>query len=431
MVSINKRGATKTVVIAVALAALALIALGGYRWFKAATTNTYTAFFPVAASLYKGDPVRVLGVNVGTVDSITPRKGDVKVVLRVDKDVDIPADAKAVIVAQSLVTGRFVQLTPVFSSGEKLANNATIPMERTAVPMEWDDIKAQLSKLSESLGPETDGKGSDIVDRGAAAEAVDVLNRNLDGNGEAIRRSVTEMSDLMGTLSANRGDLFGTVRNLQKLTEALSQSHEELVQFNGRIASVSQVLSDNATELGDALEGLSSAVTDVKSFIDRNGAELTESVGKLADATKIVADKDEQLRGLLHSAPNQLANFQNIYNPLTGSLSGVFGLGMGTNLITLLCGTMDSTARPGTTKADIDHCVDVLAPVVSSISMNYPPFLTNPVSAATAKPSQIIYQNADVKARAQAGVARMDEQTRKHNRGSPLESLLVPFGAAG
>lgn len=40
----------------------------------------------------------------------------------------------------------------------------------------------------------------------------------------------------MGTLSANRGDLFGTVRNLQKLTEALSQSHEELVQFNGRIA---------------------------------------------------------------------------------------------------------------------------------------------------------------------------------------------------
>ena len=431
MVSINKRGATKTVVIAVALAALAMIALGGYRWFKAATTNTYTAFFPVAASLYKGDPVRVLGVNVGTVDSITPRKGDVKVVLRVDKDVDIPADAKAVIVAQSLVTGRFVQLTPVFSSGEKLANNATIPMERTAVPMEWDDIKAQLSKLSESLGPETDGKGSDIVDRGAAAEAVDVLNRNLDGNGEAIRRSVTEMSDLMGTLSANRGDLFGTVRNLQKLTEALSQSHEELVQFNGRIASVSQVLSDNATELGDALEGLSSAVTDVKSFIDRNGAELTESVGKLADATKIVADKDEQLRGLLHSAPNQLANFQNIYNPLTGSLSGVFGLGMGTNLITLLCGTMDSTARPGTTKADIDHCVDVLAPVVSSISMNYPPFLTNPVSAATAKPSQIIYQNADVKARAQAGVARMDEQTRKHNRGSPLESLLVPFGAAG
>ena len=101
---------------------------------------------------------------------------------------------------------------------------------------------------------------------------------------------------------------------------------------------------------------------------------------------------------------------------------------MGTNLITLLCGTMDSTARPGTTKADIDHCVDVLAPVVSSISMNYPPFLTNPVSAATAKPSQIIYQNADVKVRAQAGVARMDEQTRKHNRAARWKACSYRSG---
>ena len=431
MVSINRRAAVKSVAIVVAVAAVAVIAFGGYRWFKAATSNTYTAYFPVAASLYKGDPVRVLGVNVGSVDSITPRDGDVKVVLRVDSDVDIPEDAKAVIVAQSLVTGRFVQLTPVYDSGEKLADKATIPMERTVVPMEWDDIKAQLSKLSEALGPQTPCSVTSDVDKGAAAEAVEVLNQNLSGNGQAIRRSVTEMSDLMGTLSANRGDLFGTVRNLQKLTEALSQSHEELVQFNGRIASVSQVLSDNADELGDALTGLNSAVTDVKSFIDRNGAQLTTSVDKLADVTRIVKDKDEQLRGLLHSAPTQLANFQNIYNPLTGSLSGVFGLGMGTNLITLLCGTMDSTARPGTTKADIDHCVDVLAPVVSSISMNYPPIMLNPVSAATATPNQIVYQNNDVRARAKAGVNRIDENTRKHNKGNPLENLLVPFGAAG
>jgi phospholipid/cholesterol/gamma-HCH transport system substrate-binding protein len=431
MMSINTRVVVRIVAIAVAVAAVAVIALGGYRWFKAATTNTYTAYFPVASGLYKGDPVRVLGVNAGTVDAITPRRGDVKVVLRVDKDIDIPKDVTAVIVAQSLVTGRFVQLTPVYESGDRLADNEVIPMERTAVPMEWDDIKAQLTRLSESLGPQTDGAADGPVDRGAAAEAVEVLNENLSGNGQAVRRSITEMSDLMGTLSASRGDLFSTVRNLQKLTEALSQSHEELVQFNGRIASVSQVLSANATELGEALHGLNSAVTDVQAFIDRNGTELTESVSKLADVTKIVADKDEQLRGLLHSAPNQLANFQNIYNPLTGSLSGVFGLGMGANLITLLCGTMDSAARPGTGEADVEHCVDVLAPVLSSISMNYPPFLMNPVSAATATPNQIVYQNNDVKARAKAGVNRLDQQTRKHNRGSPLADLLVPFGAAG
>ena len=124
----------------------------------------------------------------------------------------------------------------------------------------------------------------------------------------------------MGTLSANRGDLFGTVRNLQKLTEALSQSHEELVQFNGRIASVSQVLSDNATELGDALEGLSSAVTD--EVVHRPQRRRTHRIRR--QARRCHQDRRRQGRTtarLLHSAPNQLANFQNIYNPLTGSLS--------------------------------------------------------------------------------------------------------------
>ncbi|NED70021.1 mammalian cell entry protein, partial [Streptomyces sp. SID10244] len=75
---------------------------------------------------------------------VTPRDGDVEIKMQVDKDTPIPADAKAVVVAQSLVSGRFVQLTPVYAGGPKLAASADIPMNRTAVPVEWDDIKKQL-----------------------------------------------------------------------------------------------------------------------------------------------------------------------------------------------------------------------------------------------------------------------------------------------
>ncbi|MDS1113129.1 MlaD family protein [Gordonia westfalica] len=406
-------------VLAVILA-VALV-LVGWKVFTKSTTNTFTAYFAGVASLYKGDPVRVLGVNVGSVSAITPRENDVRVELRVDKSVDIPQDAKAVIVAQSLVSGRFVQLTPVYSGGPEMSDGADIPMDRTAVPMEWDDIKAQLTRLTEAIGPQG-------ADPGSAAKAVNVFDENLEGNGEAINASIREVSDVIGTLAAGSGDLFATIQSLQKLTDALSGSHEQLVQFNGRIASVSSVLADNTTELDEALKGLDAAMTDVQTFIDTNQTALSSSVERLAASTKIVADKDEQVRGVLHSAPNQLANFYNIYNPLSGSLSGVFGLGMGTNLITLLCGTMESTKRPGSTMADVDKCVEILAPVLSSISMNYPPFLTNPVSGANATPDQIEYQNASVEARARAGVTRLDDETRRGNRDSPLGDLLVPFG---
>ncbi|NMO04730.1 MCE family protein [Gordonia sp. TBRC 11910] len=404
-------------------AVVVIIALGfaGYYGYTAATKNKITAYFASVSGLYNGDPVRVVGVNIGHVTSITPQPDAVKVTMELDKDVKIPADAKAVIVEQSLVSGRFIQLTPVYTTGATLAGGTDIPMERTAVPMEWDDVKKQLTRLTDAVGP----KGSDP---GTVSKAVDVGYDNLAGNGKAINSSIKELSDVMGTLSAGRGDLFATIRSLQKLTDTLSTSHEQLVQFNGRIASVSSVLADNTTALNGALHNLDSALTDIKSFIDTNGTTLSDSIKRLSTATTVLRTKDEQVQGLLHSGPTQLANFYNIYNPLFGSLSGIFGLGMGSNLVTLLCGTMQANDRPGQDEADIGKCVDTIAPLFASFTMNYPPFLVNPVTGVNARPDQIKYQNASVKERAQTDIRQLDTQTRTDNGNTTIGNLLVPYG---
>ncbi|RPA56856.1 MCE family protein [Gordonia oryzae] len=406
------------------LVLLVLLVVAGYFGYHRVTNTRLTAYFATTTGLYNGDPVRVLGVNVGHVTSITPRSGDVKVEMDVDRSVKIPADARAVVVAQSLVSGRFIQLTPVYSSGPQMTDGTDIPMERTAVPMEWDQVKQQLQRLTDAVGPNG-------ADPGAAARAIDVGAQNLDGAGQSINNSITQLSDVMGTLASGRDDLFTTIRNLQKLTDALSSSHEQMMQFNGRIASVSSVLADNTDQLNDALHNLDSAMTDVQNFINTNQNSLTGAVSRLAQTTGILAAKDEQMRGLLHSAPNQLANFYNIYNPLTGSLSGVFGLGMGNNLITLLCGTMEANNRPGQSQVDIDKCVDTLAPVLQSIAVAYPPFMSNPVNGINATPGQVTYQDADVAARARQGIRNQDAATRRADGGGPLADLLVPWGGAG
>ena len=80
--------------------------------------KTITAYFPTATAIYPGDEVRVSGVKVGTIDSIKPEGTQTKMTLKVDRDVPIPADAKAVIVAQNLVAARYVQLTPAYRSGD-------------------------------------------------------------------------------------------------------------------------------------------------------------------------------------------------------------------------------------------------------------------------------------------------------------------------
>src|SRR4051794_28054703 len=85
-----------------------------------------TAHFPRTISIYEGSAVKVLGVPVGAVDKVTPSGTDVVVEMHYDKDIDVPADAQAVIVSPSIVGDRYIQLTPVYESGPKLADGAVL-----------------------------------------------------------------------------------------------------------------------------------------------------------------------------------------------------------------------------------------------------------------------------------------------------------------
>ena len=120
-------------------------------WWKHVTRNTYIAYFPNTNGVYTGDEIRILGVAVGTIDKIEPQPNAAKVTFSVESQYSLPADVKAAVLSPSLVTSRAIQLVPVYSGGPKLADGATIPQERTAVPVEWDDLRKQLEKLLPEL----------------------------------------------------------------------------------------------------------------------------------------------------------------------------------------------------------------------------------------------------------------------------------------
>ena len=359
---------------AAVVAIIAALIIGG-KVVNNLRYNTYTAYFKATSGMFVGDPVKIIGVEVGKVSSITPRTGDVRVRFTVDSSRTLPKNASAYIVADSLVGGRFIQVTPVYHGGDKLGDGGQIPMERTAIPVEWDQVKTELDKLANNFGPTVDD------DKGSLARTVDTLGRNLDGTGAELNRAIKELSTVATTFSDNRGDLFATVRNLQTLTTALSSVDGQMMEFNGRIASVSELLARNTGKIDGALTELDSVLGEVSSFLDNNTDALSTSVKRLSDVTTMVAAKDEEFRGLLHSGPHQLVNFYNIYNPLTGSLTGAFALGNGGSLINFLCQAIEGSDAPGTAaEADAAECVEVLGPMLASIAVNYPPFLFSPMT---------------------------------------------------
>ena len=123
-------------------------------------------------------------MKVGKINSIEADGTQARITMSIDRGVPIPADAKAVIVAQNLVAARYVQLTPAYrrGSGPKMASGAVIPIDRTAVPVEWDEVKNQVMRLATDLGP----KGS--VSATSVSRFIDSAANALDGNGESCGR---------------------------------------------------------------------------------------------------------------------------------------------------------------------------------------------------------------------------------------------------
>ncbi|MFC9432828.1 MCE family protein [Nocardia sp. NPDC057030] len=372
-----------TLLVAGGLVAVLVLA-GVYSGVTRIGKTEITAYFPSTSGLYQGDEVRVLGVHVGRIDSIEPGKDRVKVEMTIDRGIDLPADARAVIISPSLVSARFIQVAPAYVGGPKMRDGAEIPLEHTAVPVEWDDIKAELSKLSTTLGP----VGDDA--QGSFGRFVNTAADNMDGNGQKLRDTLRELSATLNTLSDGRTDLFGTIRNLQKFVDVLSASNEQIVQFGGRLASVSSVLAGTAQELGAGLDNLDTALGDVKRFLDGSGAELTEGVQRLADVTQQLVDKRPELERVLHSGPTALVNFYQIYKPAQGTLAGAVSLNNTADPLGFLCGSVRALETNDSDRS-ADLCAQYLAPVISSLAMNYAPIMLNPATGVHAFPNQLTY----------------------------------------
>jgi phospholipid/cholesterol/gamma-HCH transport system substrate-binding protein len=354
--------------------------------------TTITAYFPTATAIYPGDDVRVSGMKVGTVDSIQPQGTRAKIVLHVDHGVSIPLDAKAVIVAQNLVAARYVQLTPPYrSSGPTMRDGAVIPIDRTAVPVEWDQVKTQLMRLATELGP-TSKVSTPAVSR-FIDSAADALGG---GNGEKLRQTLSQLSAVTRVFADGSGNLVDIIKNLQTFISALRDSNVQIVQFDNHLATLTSVLDDNKSDLDAALTDLSGAVGEVQRFVAGSRDATSEQLTRLADVTQTLVDNKMALKNVLHVAPNALANGYNDYDPDVGNIRGGVGFQNFTNPTFAYCsqlGALENATAGETGKLCglyLSPALKVFNPLMLA-NFNYLPIPVNPLLAPAFDQSNIIY----------------------------------------
>jgi virulence factor Mce-like protein len=348
--------------------------------------TTITAYFTKAIAIYPGDNVEVAGVTIGHIVSIRPEGTKTRMTLSVDHDVAIPAHAKAVIAAQNLVAARYVELTPSYESGSgpTMSDGAVIPLERTAVPVEWDQVKDQLMRLASDLGPQGQTSSTSV------SRFIDTTADALAGNGDKLRQTLAELSKAARILAGGGADIVAIIANLETFVSALRDSNTQIVEFQNRFATLTSVLDENRSDLDAALTDLSTTIGDVQRFIAGSRNQAAEQVQRLANVTQNLVDHRIDLENVLHVAPNSIANAYNIYNPDTGDVWGTFVLSPFANPMNLICGAIGAVENVTATESG-KLCGLYLGPVLRQISLNGMPVPINPYLSPAAKPENIVY----------------------------------------
>ncbi|MBE9373320.1 MCE family protein [Saccharopolyspora sp. HNM0983] len=293
--------------------------------------KTITAYFPEAPSIYPGDPVRVLGVDVGKIDSITAEPGRAKVVLSYRADVEVPADATVAIVAPTLVTTRFIQLSPAHVDGAVLPDDATVPESRTATPVEWDATVDELTELADALGP----RSGDVT--GPLGRVLRTTRENIGGQGDQVRDTIRNASTAMTTLAAGGEDLFGTVRNLQSVVSNLERNDDAVQAFSGQLTQASDLLASNRGQLVEAVRTLDQVAVLLEEFVREHKDPLRADLEGVAGVARQLASNRQALGDFLQRAPTAVSNFNNSYDPTGSLMAGAFAINNLSDPATFTC----------------------------------------------------------------------------------------------
>jgi phospholipid/cholesterol/gamma-HCH transport system substrate-binding protein len=366
---------------------LALVAgFVGWRLYQKLSNNSVVAYFPAANALYSGDKVQIMGVRVGSVDKIEPAGDKMKVTFHYANKYKVPANASAVIVNPTLVASRSIQLEPPYKGGPVMADNAVIPIERTQVPTEFDELRDSVANIINKLGPTPEQP------KGPFGDLIEASADGLAGKGKQINTTLNSLSGALTALNEGRGDFFAVVRSLALFVNALRKDDQQFVALNTNLAQFTDRLTGSDRDLANAIQQFDGLLSTLRPFLAKNRGVLARDVDNLADLTTTLV-QPEPLNGLetvLHVLPTLETNISQIYHPSHGAVMSILAIPNFANPMQFICSMIQAGSRLGYQES-AELCAQYLAPILDAIKFNYPPFGLNLFSTAETLPKEVAY----------------------------------------
>jgi phospholipid/cholesterol/gamma-HCH transport system substrate-binding protein len=301
----------------IGILAVAAIALSfwGYKFILGKNmlvkSNVYKVYYQDVEGLQIGTPVRIHGVEVGSVASIQllPEEERVLVILDLQRAVQIPKNTKAIILSTGFMGSKAIALTyPTPCSGPDCARSGDfIEGESRGLLGSMfgeDNIRSYVGILKEGLTDVLDSLNALLLSEDSDSPLAKSA-RDLSG-ALANLNSTTSQLDLL--MRRSSGDIDGTLSNLNEITGTIASQKGRINSILVNADSLSAQLAE--ADLKHTLIEVNSAITDLKSTLKSADAALagvSDAVGKINEGEGSLGKllKDDELYRSLNSMSTQ------------------------------------------------------------------------------------------------------------------------------
>jgi phospholipid/cholesterol/gamma-HCH transport system substrate-binding protein len=237
-------------------------------------TYTVTAHYPQSGGIFTGAEVTYRGVGIGTVGELVLTEEGVDVKLNIENKWDeIPRDSIALVGNRSAVGEQYVELQPQSDDGPYLADGSEI--DDVATPIATEKL---LGDISETVGS---------VDRDALRTTITELGRAFGGTGEDLQKIIDTGNSFIQEADDNFEITTALIRDGNTVLRGQIASESSLRTFADQLSLFSSALAGADGDLRRVIDSGSVAATQLRTFLEQNGVELSELLANLVTVNEV------------------------------------------------------------------------------------------------------------------------------------------------
>ncbi|QZT63953.1 MCE family protein [Mycolicibacterium austroafricanum] len=267
--------------------------LAVFSQYRFSSTQTFRAEFSDVSGLADGDFVRIAGVEVGKVTSISVTDESIALVeFSVDPTVVLTSATRAAVRWENPIGDRYMALTDGTGRGQRrLDPGGTIAVSHTEPALDLDTLLGGFRPLFRALDP----------------QQVNTLSSQLigafQGEGATINSFLSQAAVVTGTL-ADRDELIGEV--IDNLNAVMGTFGEEHTQFAKAVDSLAQLvdgLAARRTDIANTVAHTNTAAATIADMLNQAREPLKHTVTQGDRVASIVAADHEWVDDYLETIP--------------------------------------------------------------------------------------------------------------------------------